>query len=40
MDEGGLFGYEKFLRFNGHFFKEAEALPLTPDRHRPPPRSR
>lgn len=30
MDEGGLFGYEKFLRFNGHFFKEAEALPLTP----------
>ncbi|HNV75967.1 MAG TPA: hypothetical protein PKH96_14910, partial [Gemmatimonadaceae bacterium] len=30
MDEGGLFGYEKFLRFNGHFFREAEALPLTP----------
>lgn len=29
MDEGGLFGYEKFLRFNGHFFKDAEALPLT-----------
>lgn len=29
MDEGGLFGFEKFLRFNGHFFKEAEALPLT-----------
>lgn len=29
MDEGGLFGYEKFLRFNGHFFKDAESLPLT-----------
>jgi hypothetical protein len=28
MDEGGMFGYERFLRFNGHFFRDAEALPL------------
>jgi hypothetical protein len=29
MDAGGMFGYEKLLRFNGHFFRDAEALPLT-----------
>lgn len=29
MDAGGMFGYEQFLRFNGSFFKNAEALPLT-----------
>ncbi len=29
MDAGTLFGYEQLLRFNGHFFREAEALPLT-----------
>jgi hypothetical protein len=29
MDAGGMFGFSKFLRFNGHFFREAEALPLT-----------
>jgi hypothetical protein len=28
MDEGGMFGFESLLRFNGHFFKDAEALPL------------
>jgi hypothetical protein len=28
MDEGGMFGFESLLRFNGHFFKGAEALPL------------
>ncbi len=29
MDAGGMFGYESLLRFNGHFFRDAEALPLT-----------
>ncbi len=28
MDEGGLFGAEMLHRFNGHFFKTREALPL------------
>jgi hypothetical protein len=30
MDAGGRFGAEKVQRFNGHFFKTAEALPLEP----------
>lgn len=29
MDEGKRFLLKKLLRFNGHFFKDAEALPLT-----------
>jgi len=29
MDEGEMFGSETLLRFNGHFFRDAEALPLT-----------
>lgn len=29
MDVGGRVGPFKFLKFNGHFFKEASALPLT-----------
>ncbi len=29
MDIGGRVGPMKFLRFNGHFFKDATALPLT-----------
>jgi len=29
MNEGKLFGFRKVLRFNGHFFAEAEGLPLT-----------
>ena len=29
MDEGRRFGFRKLLRFNGHFFKDAEKLPLT-----------
>jgi hypothetical protein len=29
MDEGKRFGLRKLLRFNGHFFKDASALPLT-----------
>ena len=28
MDEGGMFGAELLHRFNGHFFKTREALPL------------
>jgi hypothetical protein len=28
MDAGGLFGFETILQFNGHFFKDAEVLPL------------
>ncbi|MGV3708220.1 MAG: class I SAM-dependent DNA methyltransferase [Gemmatimonas sp.] len=28
MDAGTRFGYHKLLRFNGHFFANAEALPL------------
>jgi hypothetical protein len=28
MDAGTLFGYDRILRFNGHFFADAEALPL------------
>ena len=28
MDQGEMFGYHKLLRFNGHFFADAEALPL------------
>lgn len=31
MDDGKRFGFRKLLRFNGHFFKDAEALPLTRD---------
>ncbi|HEU4453537.1 MAG TPA: DNA methyltransferase, partial [Longimicrobium sp.] len=30
MDRGERFGAKKLLRFNGHFFHEAEALELTP----------
>lgn len=29
MNEGKRFGFRKVLRFNGHFFAEAEGLPLT-----------
>jgi hypothetical protein len=29
MDEGRRFGFRKLLRFNGHFFRDAEGLPLT-----------
>lgn len=29
MDAGKRFGFRKLLRFNGHFFKDVEALPLT-----------
>ncbi len=29
MDGGKRFGFRKLLLFNGHFFKDAEALPLT-----------
>lgn len=29
MDAGHRFGFRKLLKFNGHFFKDAEALPLT-----------
>jgi hypothetical protein len=29
MDEGSRFGFRKYLRFNGHFFKDQRALPLT-----------
>ena len=28
MDQGRRFGFRKLLRFNGHFFSQAEALPL------------
>ena len=28
MDAGTMFGYHRLLRFNGHFFANAEALPL------------
>lgn len=28
MNDGTMFGYHKLLRFNGHFFAEAKALPL------------
>lgn len=28
MDSGGMFGAEQLARFNGHFFKTVEALPL------------
>ncbi|HEY0153748.1 MAG TPA: DNA methyltransferase [Longimicrobium sp.] len=31
MDEGRRFGMRKLLRFNGHFFHDAEVLPLTRD---------
>jgi hypothetical protein len=31
MDAGKRFGLRKLLRFNGHFFKDAEALPLDKD---------
>lgn len=31
MDSGGRFGLRKFLRFNGHFFRDAEALLLSRD---------
>lgn len=30
MDEGRRFGLKKLLRFNGHFFREQEVLPLEP----------
>ena len=30
MDAGTRFGLRRLLRFNGHFFADAEALPLTP----------
>lgn len=30
MDEGGMYGAEMLHRFNGHFFKTREALPLEP----------
>jgi hypothetical protein len=30
MDSGGMFGAEQLERFNGHFFKTVEALPLEP----------
>ncbi|HXT17683.1 MAG TPA: DNA methyltransferase [Gemmatimonadaceae bacterium] len=29
MDEGKRFDWKKLMRFNGHFFRDAEALPLT-----------
>ncbi len=29
MDEGGRFGVHRLLRYNGHFFRDAAALPLT-----------
>ena len=29
MDRGDVFGWQKLLRFNGHFFADAEVLPLT-----------
>lgn len=29
MDEGRRFGFRQLLRFNGHFFRDAKALPLT-----------
>lgn len=29
MDGGGMYGFLRLLRFNGHFFRDAEALPLT-----------
>ena len=28
MDQGGRFGAELLHRFNGHFFKTVESLPL------------
>jgi hypothetical protein len=31
MDAGKRFGIRRVLRFNGHFFRNAEALPLTAD---------
>jgi hypothetical protein len=31
MDQGGMFGAEMLHRFNGHFFKSVEALPLDPE---------
>jgi hypothetical protein len=30
MNDGALFGYHRLLRFNGHFFADATALPLAP----------
>ncbi len=33
MDSGGRFGGRKLARFNGQFFHDARALPLTPDDH-------
>ncbi|MHB1194778.1 MAG: class I SAM-dependent DNA methyltransferase [Longimicrobiales bacterium] len=29
MDQGTRFGFRRLLRYNGHFFREAEALPVT-----------
>ena len=31
MDRGGMYGAELLHRFNGHFFKVVESLPLQPD---------
>ena len=31
MDSGGMFGAELLRRFNGHFFRTVEALPLRPE---------
>ena len=31
MDAGGRFGVHRLLKYNGHFFREATALPLTRD---------
>lgn len=31
MDAGTRFEYKRLLRFNGHFFRESEALPLSKD---------
>lgn len=40
MDHGHRFGFRKLLRFNGHFFKDATALPLTHSRARISPCAR
>ncbi|MBB4638510.1 hypothetical protein FHS01_004571 [Longimicrobium terrae] len=28
MDQGGIFGWQRLLRFNGRFFADAEVLPM------------
>jgi len=30
MDRGGPFGYHRLLRFNGHFFRDCDVIPLEP----------